>query len=436
MPSCARARNASATYLALAEPTDASKYDDLRSPWYRIGAFPPTRIPRDRVPDSSDRRDFLKVGAALASLSVTPPAVLRGLASEPTAARNVNMSVDGLALTPRDYAALLQQITADGKTAEDYYSQGGAVAQLEAACARLLGKETAVFMPTGTLANHLAIRALAGTDRRVIVQHESHLFNDTGDCAQTLSQLTLLPLARGRATFTVADVEEAVGRTASGRVASRVGAMSIETPVRRKAGEQFAMDDLRQVTAYARKEGIRLHLDGARMLLASAYTGISPAEYSAMFDTVYISLWKGLNAASGAILAGPKSLLDTMFHTRRMFGGGLPQAWPYAAVALHHLDGFVERFRSGIQVSEAFIRELESRGGITAQRIATGTNIFRLPMAGVDTVRMRASLATRGIDISAPPAGAALMSLTVNESWLRRPAAELATEFLRAMGRV
>ncbi len=346
------------------------------------------------------------------------------------------MSHDGLVLTPQDYAALLQRITADGKTVEDYYSQGGAVAQLEAACARLLGKETAVFMPTGTLANHLALRALAGADRRVIVQHESHLFNDTGDCAQTLSQLTLIPLGRGQATFTRADVEEVVGRTASGRVATKVGAISIETPVRRKAGEQFAANDLREVTTFARQQGIRLHLDGARMLLASAYSGMAPSEYAAMFDTVYISLWKGLNAASGAILAGPKSLLDGMFHTRRMFGGGLPQAWPYAAVALHYLDGFVERFRAGVQVSESFITELNARGGISAQRVVNGTNIFRVPVAGIDTARLRTTLASRGIEIAAAPAGAPVITLQVNESWARRNGPELATEFLRALGKV
>ena len=290
-------------------------------------------------------------------------------------------------------------------------------------------------MPTGTLANQLAVRALAGSDRRVIVQHESHFYNDTGDCAQSLSQLTLMPLARGKATFTLADVEDVVGRTASGRVATRVGAISIENPVRRKVGEQFAMDEMRKVTTFARKEGIRLHLDGARMLLASAYTGVSPADYAAMFDTVYISLWKGLNAASGAILAGPKSVLDSMYHTRRMFGGGLPQAWPYAAVALHFVDGFVDRFHAGVQVSEAFIQELDAKAGIKATRIVPGTNIFRLPVAGIDTVRLASTLASRGIDVAAPASAAPSMNLLVNESWARRSASELASEFLRAMGR-
>lgn len=383
---------------------------------------------------SLNRRTLLKAGASLAALGAVPSTLL-GAAAVPAPSRDMNMSHDGLVFTPREYATLLQQITADGRTVEDYYSQQGVVAQLEAACAALLGKEAAVFMPTGTLANHLAVRALAGADRRVIVQHESHFYNDTGDCAQTLSQLNLVPLAQGKATFTLGEVQEVVGRTASGRVAARVGVIAIENPVRRKTGEQFAMDEMRRISAYARAEGIRLHLDGARMLLASAYTGTSPAEYAALFDTVYISLWKGLNAASGAILAGPKSVLDGMYHTRRMFGGGLPQAWPYAAVALHFLDGFVDRFRAGVQVSEAFIRELDARAGITAQRIASGTNLFRVPVAGMDVTRLRDTLAARGIAIAAPPAGATMLTLGVNESWARRPAAELATEFLRAMGK-
>ena len=387
------------------------------------------------MPDFHDRRHFLKASAGVAALGVFPPQ-LTGSLGAPTPERSVNMSHDGLVHSPKDYAALLQRITADGATVEDYYSQTGAVAQLETACARLLGKEAAVFMPTGTLANHLAVRALAGSDRRVIVQHESHFYNDTGDCAQTLSQLNLVPLSRGQATFSQADVEEVVGRTASGRVAARVGVITIETPVRRKAGEQFAMDELRRVVAYARSEGILLHLDGARMLLACAYSGLSPAEYAAMFDTVYISLWKGLNAASGAILAGPKSLLEGMYHTRRMFGGGLPQAWPFAAVALHFLEGFVDRFRAGVQVSEAFIRELETRSGVKASRITQGTNIFRIPVTGIDTGKLSAALATRGIEVVAPAAGSPTMNLLVNESWARRPASELATEFARAMGKV
>src|SRR6202035_2513375 len=100
------------------------------------------------------------------------------------------------------------------------------VAEFETRIAALLGKEAAVFMPSGTLANHLALRLLARNGRRVLVQQESHLYNDEGDCAQQLSGLTLVPLAPGRATVTLAEIEAAAAGAPEARVAVPVGAVS------------------------------------------------------------------------------------------------------------------------------------------------------------------------------------------------------------------
>src|SRR4029077_14294737 len=145
----------------------------------------------------------------------------------------------GLGLAPAAYARLLAEIAETRGIAPDDYSLGGVVAELETRMAVLLGKEAAIFMATGPLANHLAVRLLAQRGRRVLVQQESHLWNDEGDCAQHLSGLSLIPLAPGRATFTLAEVEAAVAGAPDMRVAVPVGAISIETPVRRAAGEAF-----------------------------------------------------------------------------------------------------------------------------------------------------------------------------------------------------
>jgi threonine aldolase len=222
--------------------------------------------------------------------------------------RIVQFRSDGLGLSPAEYARLLAEIAETRGIAVDDYSRGGIVAELEARMAELLGKEAAVFLPTGTLANHLAVRLLTRTGRRVLVQQESHLWNDEGDCAQTLSGLNLVPLAPGRASFTLAEVETAVAGAPEMRVAAPVGAISIETPVRRAAGEAFAPIEMRAISKFARERGIGLHLDGARLLLEAAYTGMAPANTAALFDTVYVSLWKYLNSASGSILAEPRNL--------------------------------------------------------------------------------------------------------------------------------
>ena len=171
-------------------------------------------------------------------------------------------------------------------------------------------------MPSGTLANSIAVRTLAGGPSRVIVQQESHLYLDEGDCAQTLSNLTLIPLAAGRATFTADDVQRAIDQARTGRVASRVSAISIETPVRRQQGERFDPAELQKIVAIAQRDGIRIHLDGARLFLQTAFTGENIAEMVRPFDTVYVSLYKYFNAASGAILAGPSRPCSMTFITR------------------------------------------------------------------------------------------------------------------------
>ncbi len=347
--------------------------------------------------------------------------------------RTVHLSGDGVPLSPRAYAALLNELCQNADVREDNYLLGGEVERFEQHWATLLGKETAVFMPSGTLANQLAIRALAGSRRRVIVPEMSHVYNDTGDACQTLSGLTLMPLAPGAATFTRADVEAVLATTAGGRVATEVGAILIESPIRRLYGQLFDWDEARRITAFARERGIGTHLDGARLFIASAYTGISPAEYAAPFDTVYVSLWKYFNSGIGAILAGPRRVLDGMFHVRRMFGGNLWEGWPAALVARHYMDGFLDRLTSAVGVSEAFYTAIARHPKVGVERIPNGTNLARVTLKGVDAAAVARRLAEREILLGgATPAG--VVTLGVNETWNRTTGAGLVRAFEEALG--
>src|SRR5690606_9519619 len=128
--------------------------------------------------------------------------------------------------------------------------------------------------------------------------------------------------------------------SASGRVETGVGVISIENPVRRRGHQMVEFDELVRVCERAREQGIRLHLDGARMFNLPQHSGRSVREHAALFDTVYVSLWKHFNAGAGAILAGDASVIEGLFHTRRMFGGGMPYAWPQAALASHYAASY------------------------------------------------------------------------------------------------
>lgn len=384
---------------------------------------------------SIDRRRFLEVGALGVGYGLaTRPQVAHAQSGSGTAGAaggNVRMSGDGLGLTPEEQARLWSALAADGGIVRDSYSNGGAVERLENAFAELLGKERAVFMPTGTLANHLAVRALAGGDGRAIVQADSHLYNDSGDCVQTLSNITLIPLGAGRPDFTLGEVEAALNRTAGGRVSRPVRVISIETPVRRHFGATFDPRELDRIAALARREGIRLHLDGARIFLQAAYEGRDVAEYAAPFDTVYVSLYKYFNAPSGAILAGPRDLLDGMYHTRRMFGAGLPAAWPFATIAHHHLPGFIDRYRQATHASESWLAQVVRHDAFSVERVPKGTNLFWLRVKTGDFSAFRRRLRDRGVALGAPRDGRILVG--VNETWNRRRADELAELFVASL---
>jgi threonine aldolase len=386
-----------------------------------------------------NRRRFIELGGVAGALGAVSPGFdfsagqrLRGDAAQDADDRVIRLSGDGLGLTTTQYSRLLTHLAEQKGIVPDSYILDGVVDELEKQFARILGKERAVFMPTGTLANHLAVRALAGGSSRAVVQAESHLYLDTGDCVQTLSNITLMPLAPGRPSFTAAEVQQLLDQTRTGRVASRVSVISIESPVRRKQGAIFDPAELKKVIALARREGIRLHLDGARLFLEAAYAGKDVAEYTQPFDTVYVSLYKYFNAASGAILAGPRDLLDGMYHTRRMFGGGLSHAWPFAAVALHYLSGFSERFTRAIRSSDELIRVLQENDAFTIERIPSGTNLFHLRVGEKDATAYQKKIAGLGVMLP-PPSPDGRFLIGVNETLNRTTSATLADTFRRAL---
>ncbi len=378
------------------------------------------------------RRDFFRTGgltaAALGTMSFSSPFSSSDKQQLARLHSTVKFTRDGIDMHPLEYSTLLLQLADEGKIPVDHYSRGGVVEQLEEKFASLLGMESAVFMPTGTLANHIAVRkhaALRG-GRRVIVQADSHLYNDSGDCAETLSGLNLLPLAPGKTSFTLAEVQEAVAVTRQGRVKNRVGVISIESPVRRHHNATFPFEEMKKISQWARNEGIALHLDGARLFNAVAHSGIDAKEYAALFDTVYVSMYKDFNAASGAILAGPEAFTKDLYHTRRMFGGGMPQVWPFAAVALHYADTFLPDYKKAMETANRLIALLSADKRFRIERIPNGTNVFLLHIQGIDPAKYREAMRKENIELPPPAKDFQGFALKINTTLLRSTPGEIA----------
>jgi threonine aldolase len=338
---------------------------------------------------------------------------------------------DGLQLTPKEYAVLLMKLADEGRIKPDFYSNGGVVEELENKFAQLLGQESAVFMPTGTLANHIAIRRLSGSNRRVVVQEQSHIYNDTGDSSQILSGLNLIPLGQNAVEFSLAELERVAAITKGGRVEAHIGAVAIETPVRRQQDRMVGYDNLKAICEYSKTNGIKTHLDGARLFVQSVHTGIEPHRYGQLFDTVFTSMWKCFNASSGAILAGPKSFTEKLFHERRMFGGGLPASWAFAAVALHYADGFTNEYKTAWQNAEKLFSEIQKDEKVKIVKFENGSHVVRLNITKANSTKFKEALAKKNIEVANPIGDS--FSLKVNPSINRIEIGKLTTYFLESL---
>lgn len=347
-------------------------------------------------------------------------------------APELNFWVDGVMPTPAEHAATLVELTRASDDLKDRYGRGGAVEALEEAFATLLGTERAIYLPSGTMANQLAIRVLANDAPTVLVQENSHVSRDEGDAAQTVHGKRLVLLAPRRPSFTADEMRSTLRRVRDAEgTETRIGALSIESPVARAEGAIFPIDELRKVCALARENDMGLHLDGARLFLASEYSGVSLHDYAALFDTVYVSLYKYLRAPSGAILCGSEVVIARVRELRKTHGGDMYQNWPYAAAALRFLPGFRDRFAEARTRADALFGALTRSGRFTVDKTPNGSNIFRLRVEG-DAERFRNRLREKAaVKINRPDEDGSIR-LHVNETQLAVPASRLREAFLGA----
>lgn len=366
------------------------------------------------------RRNFLSAsGLATLPLLAGLRVNARSL-SKPTAPTlPVNMILDGYFFDPAEYLSLLVTIESESGINGDFYSQGGVVSELEKQFCAVTGKEAAIYMPSGTMANELTLRLLCGNKTKAIVHEESHIFRDEGDAAQAIHNKRLVPIKTGKHFFSLEDLTKTIRSMEEGEVFyDGVGALSIENPVRRHNGRIVDMKHIREVTQFARENGIKTHLDGARIHLASAYSGIPVKEYAAHFDTVYISLYKYLGAAGGAILCGDKDTLEGMRHYIKILGGTVFRSWTNAAVAHYFLQDLDQRMKEMVTRSEALVQSLQELDELEVEKVPNGTNIVFLKSDQINLETFAEEInETHGIWMNYPENGK--IQLHLNESQLQ-----------------
>ncbi len=380
-----------------------------------------------------DRRNLLKFSGAMSLVPFFHSNVVSGATTSSSLLNEhvlVDFSSDGRLLSPLQYCKLLQKLVEQNPQVADRYGAGGAVETLEKKIAEVTGKESTLFMPSGTLANQLAIKVLSKNKNKVFVQEQSHVYRDESDAAQRIHGKRLMPLASGKANFTLKDLTDAIEHYRRNEVfKTEIGAISIENTVRRRNEEIFDVDEIAKISKFARSQDIGMHLDGARLYMASIWSGVSIRQYSSYFDTVYISLYKYLGAGAGAVLAGDKKTIATVKRWMKPFGASMYQNWHNALVALHFLDGFEARMRKAKLRSAELFKQLNKIDGLTVETFKRGSNTAKLTVTNIDPRKLRSSLLKNHRIRIRPPRSDRSITLKVNETLLNMAVDKIASAF-------
>ena len=333
---------------------------------------------------------------------------------------------DGLRSTA-DALAELATLPADDLTSDEY-GEGGAVAALETEVRALLGKPAAAFMPSGTMAQQIALRIHADRrGRRVVAFHPTcHLELHEDKAYQRLHGLVGRPLGGGRGLLTLADLKA---------VHEPLAAVLFELPQREIGGQLPAWDDLVAQVAYARDHGAAVHLDGARLWETGPFYGRPLSEIAALFDSVYVSFYKGLGGLAGSMLLGEDEMVAEARAWRRRHGGTLYHLWPYAASGLAGLRLRLPRMGAYVAHARAIAVALSGIEGVLVVPDPPQTPMMHVHLktdapavtAGIRRLASDQRLWTWGGSSPTETPGYRRVELTVGDATLAFTPAEVAT---------
>ena len=247
--------------------------------------------------------------------------------------------------------------------------------ELERRVADLLGHEAAVFLPSGTMCNEIALRLhiRPGGDEVILDRTAHPVVAEAGGPAQ-LAGAMLRQLDGDGGIFTAAQLE-GVLHAPGDRYAPRSRLVSVEQTTNMGGGRVWPLERIHEVLALARDRGLRAHLDGARLMNAVVRSGVSASDYARGFDTAWIDFSKGLGAPVGAVLTGSPELIDEAWRFKQMLGGALRQSGIVAAGCLYALDHNVERLAEDHEHAQMLARALAQLPGVEIDPALVETNI-------------------------------------------------------------
>jgi threonine aldolase len=258
---------------------------------------------------------------------------------------------------------------------DDVYGEDPTANHLEKKVATLLGKEASIFVPSGTMANELSLKAHTRPGDEVIVERDSHIFHDESGAAAALAGVQLHPLKGERGILYPEQIERAI-RDIQDYHLPITRLICLENTHNRGGGTIYPLKVVEEISQIARKHHLTLHMDGARLLNATVALGIDPIEYTQYVDSVTLCLSKGLGAPAGSMVAGTKEFIQQVRRFRKMYGGGMRQIGFLAAAGIYALDHHIERLAEDHQKAKRLAEALSKIPGIEIDPERVQTNIL------------------------------------------------------------
>lgn len=262
----------------------------------------------------------------------------------------------------------------DAEVGDDVFKEDPTVNQLQEYAAELLGKEAALFVPSGVMGNQICLNVLTNPGDEVICEKDSHIFNYESGSPAALSGIQLYPIDGNLGVYTSQQVEPSI-RPTSAYYMAKTKVIEVENTHVRAGGTIWPLENILDLKHLVLKYNLKYHLDGARIWNASVATGISVSEYASHFDSISCCLSKGLGAPVGSLIGGSKEFINEAFRVRKAWGGGIRQVGILAAAGLYALKNNVARLAEDHANAKYLAKELSELSSIEIDLNAVQTNI-------------------------------------------------------------
>ena len=323
--------------------------------------------------------------------------------------------------------AEMRKFIFEASLGDDVFGEDPTILQLEEETARLLGHEAAVFMPSGTMSNQIAIRAHTQPGDELLCEENAHIFVWEAGGPAIHSGVTCRTVPGRAGILSLEDLEGKIRPQNDHYTRSRL--VCLENTHNRGGGSVFPLSEIRRIGNWAREKGLGYHLDGARMWNASVALGVKPAEIAREFDTVSVCFSKGLGAPVGSALVGPKDFVKRARKLRKVFGGGLRQAGIIGAGALYAIRNNISRLAEDHSNAQLIANVVRNSSRLELDPDCVDTNLvwFRVKPGQENSVVLASRLKAEGVLVSSPLPGLlrACTHLNVNRDDCKKAAAIL-----------